>query len=485
MKKILIFLLIPISLFSQDIGGDYYVATDGNDSNDGSYSSPFLTWGHAFGVAQAGDTVYIRGGTYLSSDAASVSNSGTSFENMIYLFNYPGESPVLDCRNHYSSYNAGITVNEVQYIHIKGLEVTNVFMTHSNTTAGAISAQSSANLIFENITVHNISTGRGFHCFSGAWNEFDGEGAYFDSDTTRWINCDVYDICDTMVNEPGNAGDGWKCHNYEGNYYEWDGCRAWFYSDDGIDPSGSGTRVFKNCWVMSGSKYSSIEHFEGNGIKTAATFYQYNPTDTLANLVQMYNCLSIFCPGRGFYNNLENDDQNNAMFYNNTSYMCRAAWGDTKAKDVDPYRSIYRNNLAYANTGIYLLEVYNGNYIESNNTWDAGGSFPRYTITDTVTVTNDDFITTDSSTIVSLFLAPRDENNDLPTFPLRLSPTSDLIDAGIEIPESDDALFSITYSGSAPDIGAFEWTAGAATIPYSIGGSTPLRHNGKTLIIRQ
>lgn len=44
---------------------DYYVATDGDDSNSGtSIDQPFATLQHAHGAVMAGDTVYIRGGTY-------------------------------------------------------------------------------------------------------------------------------------------------------------------------------------------------------------------------------------------------------------------------------------------------------------------------------------------------------------------------------------------------------------------------------------
>ncbi|MBO9610934.1 MAG: carbohydrate binding domain-containing protein, partial [Paenibacillaceae bacterium] len=45
-------------------GTNYYVATNGNDSNPGTLASPFLTVQKAASVAIAGDTVNIRAGTY-------------------------------------------------------------------------------------------------------------------------------------------------------------------------------------------------------------------------------------------------------------------------------------------------------------------------------------------------------------------------------------------------------------------------------------
>ncbi|HEY3255894.1 MAG TPA: hypothetical protein VGJ91_18175, partial [Polyangiaceae bacterium] len=43
---------------------DYYVATTGSDANAGTLAAPFATLQKGADVAVAGDTVYIRGGTY-------------------------------------------------------------------------------------------------------------------------------------------------------------------------------------------------------------------------------------------------------------------------------------------------------------------------------------------------------------------------------------------------------------------------------------
>jgi len=72
-------------------------------------------------------------------------------------------------------------------------------------------------------------------------------------------------------------------------------------------------------------------------------------------------------------------------------------------------------------------------------------------MTDTITVTEDDFFYgTDSSTIVSLFTAPRQSDGSLPAeHPLTLAASSDLIDAGVDV--------GLSFSGQAPDIGAYEY----------------------------
>ena len=80
----------------------YYVATNGDDNGQGTFYSPWATWQKAFVWAKAGDTVYIRGGIYYVTDevgGCDLTTSGTQ-ENYINIFNYPGETPVLDGINY-------------------------------------------------------------------------------------------------------------------------------------------------------------------------------------------------------------------------------------------------------------------------------------------------------------------------------------------------------------------------------------------------
>ena len=60
----------------------YYVAKNGNDSNSGSASAPWLTIGHAASVAQAGSTVYVGAGTY--NESVTFANSGTSSAPIVF-----------------------------------------------------------------------------------------------------------------------------------------------------------------------------------------------------------------------------------------------------------------------------------------------------------------------------------------------------------------------------------------------------------------
>lgn len=65
----------------------YYVATDGNDSNNGSSGTPFLTIQKAADVVSAGDTVIIRDGTYTTTvdSLATLYTSGTAGNEITFI----------------------------------------------------------------------------------------------------------------------------------------------------------------------------------------------------------------------------------------------------------------------------------------------------------------------------------------------------------------------------------------------------------------
>lgn len=77
------------------ISQPYYVSTTGSDSNTGTLTSPFKSITKAETVVQAGETIYVRGGTYNLTVTITLGKSGS--ENApISLLAYPGERPVLD-----------------------------------------------------------------------------------------------------------------------------------------------------------------------------------------------------------------------------------------------------------------------------------------------------------------------------------------------------------------------------------------------------
>src|SRR5688572_17865165 len=93
-------ILAPLTLVfvaSPVFAADYYVAPNGSDANPGSTDRPFATLQRGHDAASAGDTVWIRGGTYSittpenSGAGIALTKSGSSDANRIKFWAEPGE----------------------------------------------------------------------------------------------------------------------------------------------------------------------------------------------------------------------------------------------------------------------------------------------------------------------------------------------------------------------------------------------------------
>jgi hypothetical protein len=123
----------------------YYVSPSGNDSNPGTQTQPFRTIARGLTVTRAGDTLYIRGGTYSESinSGRQTIPTGTSWTNAPRIAAHPSETVVLS-----GSYGNGINLaaSYVQYVIFDGLIV----------DGGGVSIQNGAHHIrFQNGEVRN------------------------------------------------------------------------------------------------------------------------------------------------------------------------------------------------------------------------------------------------------------------------------------------------------------------------------------------
>ena len=121
---------VPLLLAAQaSHAANYYVATTGNDTNAGTEAAPFKTIQKAANIVNAGDTVYIRGGTY--NGLVLVTKSGTA-GNPIIFTNYAGETPVLDATGKTSAdyWNGVFTIrgtatSKTSHVRVSGLKIQN------------------------------------------------------------------------------------------------------------------------------------------------------------------------------------------------------------------------------------------------------------------------------------------------------------------------------------------------------------------------
>jgi hypothetical protein len=387
-----------------------YVSPSGSDSNPGSFSLPYATITKAISVALQGDTIYVRGGTYILATTINISKSGTS-ANKYYLFAYQEERPILDFSGMaVSGSNRGISVSG-SYWHIKGLDV-------KGAGDNGMNISGSNNVIEFCSFFENRDTG----CQLGG-------GA----SNNQVINCDSYYNCDPGQ---GNA-DGFspKLDVGTGNYFY--GCRSWQNSDDGYDgylrPSDDITTTYEHCWAFKNGylKSGAAGSGNGNGFKMGGS----DSKDLMHNAI-LKNCLAFDNLVKGFDQNNNKGSMTlyNCTAYNNgTNYKIDAALNSGKTLTVINCVALG----VYGSLGSWA--------VQQTNSWLSP-----------FTVTNTDFIGTDAS----LAYGRRNADGSLPNISyMHLASGSDLIDAGTTV--------GISYNGSAPDLGAFE-SGGAIPSSYSL-----------------
>ena len=125
-----------------------YVAENGNDNNSGTFDKPFKTIQAALDEVQAGQTIYVRNGTYTGINY--FVSSGTK-DNYITLRNYPGEKPFL------TSDKDGAIINTegCDYIKIQGLEIGGFY---GNTAMGIFIDTGTDHIIIRNNDIHDLAT---------------------------------------------------------------------------------------------------------------------------------------------------------------------------------------------------------------------------------------------------------------------------------------------------------------------------------------
>src|SRR5688500_12854100 len=121
------FVLITTFAAGASPAAEVYVAPDGDDAHAGTLVKPFATIGRAQQAVSAGDTVWIRGGTYAfaGTDAAVgvlLDKSGADGKRINY-FAYQDEKPVFDFFKLATPARIkGFSVTG-SWLHLRGIEV--------------------------------------------------------------------------------------------------------------------------------------------------------------------------------------------------------------------------------------------------------------------------------------------------------------------------------------------------------------------------
>lgn len=440
-------------------GNTYFVATDGNDNNPGTFSQPWGTWQKAFDTADAGDIVYFREGIWypavsVTYDGTGLGNSGTESHHIIYE-NYPGETPILDLSNYpYTGDMSGLAVNDVTYVEFRGLTIRNTPQNVNNQWIDGLQFSNCGTIWVDKVS----SYGHGGY---GIW--------FVGYDALYLTNTDSYNNADFLADEPGNRADGFQISSGSeaGDYTLVTGCRAWNNSDDGFEVSTQQEVHFYNNWVFNNGR---LDYGNGIGLKIGPSlesnlskreFYNNIVADNKGfGVSHSFLNDATHGPIGAFYNNFI---YNNSMGFNDDpgEYDCTSGGGNTVHRNNIVYASTYFGFQAYLQACEYQPEVGPVYDTSDHNTWLKIMASPYWQINPAVTVANADFVSLDTSQLTR----PRKADGSLPDVTFgHLASGSDLIDAGVNV--------ELPYSGTAPDIGAFEspYTA-AITTPATCSGS--------------
>lgn len=443
-------LLSPVAVLQA--ATSYFVATNGLDTQTGASNSPFATITRAQKAATSGSIVYLRGGTYfLNNSHLTATNNPWAIVNNItnsgvsYLA-YPGERPVFDFSGVQPPSNRVtaflVTASNCVF---KGFDVVGVQVTQTggNTQSECFRVNGGNRNHFEQLAMHD-GMGIGWYLTAGQSNLV--------------LNCDAYNNRGLDSFSYGNI-DGFGAHpnstNGRGNVFR--GCRAWFNSDDGYDLINADAAVtIENCWAFYNGYTTNFANSggDGNGFKSGGYGVSSNtyPIPVPRHVTKF--CLAVRNRVSGFYANHHTgglDWFNNTAHSNSVNFnmLCNLN-AQASSNDVPGFDHVMKNNLGFkARSGTEVSNLGASNDI----------TFNYFTLP--VTVANNDF----ASINEALLTLPRQTNGDLPYIAFaQMVGTNDLINVGTNI--------GYAFTGSAPDLGAFEYgSEPAPTVNLSSDGS--------------
>ena len=170
----------PLAIVQAEAQATYYVAPNGNDYNNGSINSPWLTPQHSSAVAQPGDTVIFEDGTYNLAGSGGtgdwfISSGGTSGHPVTYMAQHKWQAKLV---GHGSGDGTTVIGLAGGYTIIKDFDITGSNANGINLTTNGTSAsynQAVGNYIHDMVTPCNSDSGAGITTGSGG-NNYAGVG---------------------------------------------------------------------------------------------------------------------------------------------------------------------------------------------------------------------------------------------------------------------------------------------------------------------
>ncbi|CAE6430514.1 unnamed protein product [Rhizoctonia solani] len=323
-----------------------YVSPSGNDSSAGTLDAPLKSIQTAINKAVAGDTIYLRGGTYSLTTNLQITKNGTSSAKYT-LTNYQSEKVIIDGEGlPYTPAELGGSIpnKDRGILHIEGSYWRFIGLELINGPYGVFSRDASNNY-YERLSTHdNYETG------------FQIQGA---ASNNVVINLDSYNNRDPRKNGESADGMGVKEGSGTGNVIR--GSRFWNNVDDGLDFWEFLSPVtVENCYSWgNGFNRWGFSPFEGdgNGFKLGGGAKDTAVAHVVKNSIAWNNAVGGF---------IDNTQPGKMQISRNT------AWNNIAGSGFDfaDSSAAVTNN---ASIGLYNKNNYlAGSGTASGNSWQSG-----------------------------------------------------------------------------------------------------------------
>jgi len=447
--EVLAFLLLFLLLLSHAVcssasGATYYVSPNGSNTNTGTESQPWQTIKKAADTLVAGDTVYIKAGTY--QERVAPKNSGSS-GNYITYSAYTGDTVTIDGSSISLSTDLDglFVVANKSYITISGLNIKNARPNNNNN--GIYVDSSSYITIEKNYTYNTVSSG------IGVWNSDhitidsnevelacnDGEQECLTVATT-----DTFEIKNNHVHHGGPGNNG-----AEGIDAKDGSTNGKIYNNHVHDLNRLG--IYVDSWDKHTSQievYQNVVHdCADDGFTLAAESGGLLENIKIYNNIaynNKYNGISISVNGEAIYSHpMKNIYVINNTFYNNGD----STWGGgVLIENPDADDVVIRNNIFSQNGFSQIqMEASGTNLAIDHNLIDGYRGYATETY-------GTDYVEGDP-----LFVSASGAD-------FHLQQNSPAIDKGSSTDApSNDYEGTARPQGSGYDIGAFEYGSGAIT----------------------
>ena len=236
---------------------EYWIATNGADSNPGTEAAPLKTLQAAVHKAKPGVKLWLQPGTYPSTTTVDIlyQYSGTAAAPVV-LQAAPGARPVLDFTGQTVGNDDARGLNLfANYWHIKGIEL-------KKSGDNCIGISGSYNVI-EDVVAHECGD-TGIQITAPSSQATDDTRAAHN----QILNCDSWGNLDSATGGENADGFAAKLRIGPGNVFR--GCRAWNNADDGWDLfAADDVVVIDQSWAFSNGKPlgGSNPQGDGNGFK--------------------------------------------------------------------------------------------------------------------------------------------------------------------------------------------------------------------------